>query len=108
MISTRTPRFIVAAVLSSGLMFSLPAQATPEQDQALAATVKAALLQATPFQHKGVDLQVRALDGAVNVSGWVTHANHPRLAAAIASEVSGVQRVTTNLHTWSSRDDIRR
>ena len=100
------------AVLMAGLASVIPAQAQStfngtQDDVALATNVKAALLQAAPFQDADVDIAVTASNGQVNLSGWVTYANDPQAAAKIAASVSGVKAVTTSFHTWSSDSDYR-
>lgn len=111
MLTRHITKIAAAAFMLSSLACIVPAQAqsidNSPDDLALAARVKTELLKATPFQDADVDLSVAAFNGHVNLSGWVTYANDPRIAARIAASVSGVQDVTTNLHTWSSDRDFR-
>ncbi|MEX8494162.1 BON domain-containing protein [Sphaerotilus sp.] len=77
------------------------------EDAALAAQVKAALLQAAPFQDADVDLVVTADNGQVRLSGWVSHENDELPARTIAAKVAGVRSVTSHFHAWSTELDAR-
>ena len=110
--TTRFHHFAIATALAASLAAVLPAQAQDSQasssdDIALASKVKAALLEAAPFQDHDVDLSVTASNGPGDLSGWVTYANDPQTAARIAASVQGVRSVTTHLHNWSSDNDSR-
>ena len=106
--TNRLHKIAAAAVLLSSLAAVLPAQAQSQQDDAaLASSVKAALLQATPFKDADVDLTVTASNGQVNLSGWVTYVDDERFAAKIAASVGGVKAVTTAFHAWSTESDYR-
>lgn len=101
-------RIFATALLATSFAAVLPAQAQNQQnDEALAASVKSALLQDAPFKDADVDLAVTASNGHVDVSGWVTYADDPQRAAQIAASVNGVRQVSTHLRTWSSASDFR-
>lgn len=108
----RFNRILAVSAVLAGLMVSVQAQAdpassVPPSDAALAAAVKAALLEAKPYHDADVSLKVSAHAGQVDLSGWVTYANDATAASEIASMVDGVKNVTNHLHSWSSREDYR-
>jgi osmotically-inducible protein OsmY len=76
-------------------------------DTALAAQVKAALLQAAPFQDAGTELVVTARNGQIELSGWIGHESDELPARAIAAKVPGVRAVTSTFHAWSTETDAR-
>ncbi len=116
-VATKAPRRTrlnqaLAAVLLSGLAFALPAQANSvvgatTEDIALATGVQSALLKDKAFQAANVDIAVRAWQGKVNLSGWVSDAGDDALARKIAASVGGVKTVTSNFRSWSSEGDDR-
>jgi osmotically-inducible protein OsmY len=81
--------------------------ATPA-DMALATDVRAAVMQAKTFQDADVDLVVRAAQGRVNLSGWISYANNDIQARKIAATVPGVKSVTSDFKSWSSEADPRK
>jgi osmotically-inducible protein OsmY len=89
------------ALLPALLVTALPARAA-SSDAALAEAVKARVLQTAAFREPLVDLQVRAQDGAVNLSGWVHYASDDLLARQLAAAVPGVASVSSNFRSWSS------
>jgi osmotically-inducible protein OsmY len=91
---------VAPQALASGVAGGV-AGATPD-DVALATVVQNALLQDRLFQQPGVDIEVRAGQGKVNLSGWVAHASDDAAARRIAGAVSGVKSVTAALRSWSS------
>ncbi len=102
---------VAVAVAASSLLMALPSQASVEgatpEDKALARQVETALKQAVPLQDRGTDIHVKALDGKVVLSGWVTHDNDAALAARVAQSVAGVRSVAPSLRSWSSDADYR-
>jgi osmotically-inducible protein OsmY len=93
---------------SSAVVHTVAATAPMSPDDAaLAAQVKAALLQATPFQDADVDLVVTANQGRVNLSGWVSYENDELPARTIAAKVPGAHGVTSTLRAWSTETDER-
>lgn len=86
---------------------SFAAPVASPADAALAARVRSALLQATPFQDKDVDLNVTARDGHVHLSGWISYSDDDMPARVIATHVPGVRSVTSNFHAWSTETDTR-
>ena len=77
-------------------------------DMALATEVRAAVLQARTFQDADVDVVVRAAQGKVNLSGWVSYANNDLQARKLAAAVPGVKSVTSDFKSWSSEADPRK
>lgn len=94
------PRFGLPPVATRHHVAAPPAMS--QSDAALAAQVKAALLQATPFQDQAVELVVTAQDGQVNLSGWVNVDTDELSARTIAARVAGVKSVTSQLHAWAT------
>ena len=109
---TGLDKFLFAAALLTGLAAAVPASVqdtmgTSSSDVALAANVKSALLQAPPFQDTGVDIQVTASHGKVDLSGWVSYRNDAGAAREVAASVGGVTAVTAHCHSWSTDADYR-
>jgi hyperosmotically inducible periplasmic protein len=80
--------------------------ATPA-DRALATDVRAAVLRGKAFQDADVDVVVRAAQGRVNLSGWVSFASNGAQANKLAAAVPGVKSVTNDFKSWSSETDPR-
>lgn len=78
-----------------------------EADRTLANEVRTAVLQGKAFQGHDVDVVVRAANGRVNLSGWVTYANNGAQARKLAARVPGVRSVTSDFKSWSSDTDPR-
>lgn len=99
--STATdPNLGLAPVVARHTAAAAPAMSP--SDAALAERVKAALLEATPFQEPTVDLVVTAHNGRVNLSGWINTDTDELPARTIAARVSGVKAVTSHLHAWAT------
>lgn len=94
------PRFGLPPVATRHHVATPPAMS--QSDAALAAQVKAALLQAAPFQGQDVELVVTARDGQVNLSGWINLDSDELSARTIAARVAGVKVVTSQLHAWAT------
>lgn len=94
------PRFGLPPVATRHHVAAPPAMSP--SDAALAAQVKAALLQAAPFQDEAVELVVTAHDGQVNLSGWVNVDTDELPARTIAARIAGVKSVTSQLHAWAT------
>jgi osmotically-inducible protein OsmY len=94
------PRFGLPPVVATRTVAAAPAMSP--SDAALAAQVKAALLQAAPFQDQDVELVVTARDGQVNLSGWINQDTDELSARTIATRVTGVKSVTSQLHAWAT------
>lgn len=110
--NTRFNRILAVSAVLAGLMATAQVQAADlspaaPSDAALAAAVKAALLEAKPYHDADVSLKVSAHAGQVDLSGWVSYANDATAAVDIASMVDGVKNVTSHLHSWSAREDLR-
>jgi osmotically-inducible protein OsmY len=104
---TRLHSLVLAAALLSGVAGALPAMAQTAapmsgSDAALVETVKAALAQSRPLRDADVDIAVRASNGVVHLSGWLTYADDIQTAESIAAAVAGVKDVDANFRVWSS------
>ena len=100
--------FAIATTLLASTFGAMPAQArdtaqTIQADASLVETVRASLGQSGIGAESNTDIQVSASHGAVNLSGWMRYADDPQRAASVARSIEGVQSVTTNVRTWSSR-----
>ena len=106
---SRFHRIALAAALLTSLAAAQAHTAigASSDDLALANSVKAALVQATPFQDADADITVTATGGKVALTGWVTYADDDMLARQIAASVGGVNGVTSNFHAWSTDTDSR-
>jgi hyperosmotically inducible periplasmic protein len=78
-----------------------------EADRALASEVRTAVMRGKAFQDADVKVVVRAAQGKVNLSGWVSFANNGVQARQIAATVPGVKSVTSDFKSWSSETDPR-
>lgn len=87
---------------AAGTRSAAAAPAMSPSDAALAAQVKAALLEAAPFQESNVELVVTARNGRVDLSGWIQADTDELPARTIAARVPGVKGVTSHLHAWST------
>jgi osmotically-inducible protein OsmY len=79
-----------------------------DADRTLASQVRAAVLQGKTFQDADVDIVVRAAQGRVNLSGWVSYAGNADQARKLAAGVPGVKSVTSDFKSWSTDTDPRR
>ena len=106
---SRFHRIALAAALLTSLAAAQAHTAigASSDDLALANSVKAALVQATPFQDADADITVTATGGKVALTGWVTYVDDDMLARQIAASVGGVNGVTSNFHAWSTDNDAR-
>lgn len=101
---TRFTPILLAAAAAASFAFTLPAQAAPADDAALATSVKDALAHSSRFMDNTNDVVVKVQNGRVNLSGWVTYQSDIHDAEDVALTVPGVRGVTANFRTWSSDD----
>lgn len=88
-------------------LYSAPTAAGPmttgnPADDALAAKVRETLVQSGAFEQKNTELMVRANDGRVILSGWLSSAADERAVYQAARQVAGVTQVQTSFRSWAS------
>jgi len=79
-----------------------PMSTASPADLDLAAKVRASLLQTGAFEPKNTELQVRASDGRVSLSGWLASPADEPAVRQSALAVPGVTRVDSWFRAWAS------